>query len=621
MALKLLLLTVLASGALTAQTSEPVKLAVDASDVTRRLLHARLTFPVKPGDFRLEYPKWIPGEHGPTGPIEDLVGLRVTAGGKSLPWRRDSLDMYQFHIDVPAGVDHIEVALDQISPPETGQYSSGGSATSQLTVVSWNQLLLYPAGTPSDHLNYQATLKVPEGWRYGTALPIATESGNTIHFKPAALTTLVDSPVLAGANFRTVDLKPGGTPPVYLHLAADSERATEITPDETTHLRNLVQQAGALFGAEHYRDYHFLLTLSDHVAHFGLEHHESSDDRIAERSLVEDGPRKLAAGLLPHEYVHSWNGKYRRPAGLATGDYEHPMQGDLLWMYEGLTEYLGEILTPRSGLETPEEYREELAIMAASLDHTAGRAWRPLEDTAVAAQILYGARGDYAEYRRGVDFYPEGSLLWLEADVLIRQKSGGMQSLDDFVRAFHGPPDSGPALKPYTFAGVVAALQSVLPYDWEGFLRTRVKTVRPEAPLQGILNGGYRLIYNDTPGERWKLLETDKKVINMRYSLGAVFAEDGAVQDVALGGPSQTAGLAPAYRVIAINNRAFSSTVLHDAVQAAAKGGPLDLLVRDGDYFKTIHVNYHAGERYPHLERDNARPDVIARIIEPKSKP
>ncbi len=618
MALKFWVASVLACGSLSA---EPVKLAVDATDVTQRIIHAHLTFAVQPGDFRLEYPKWIPGEHGPTGPIEDLVGLHVTAGGKKLTWRRDSVDMYDFHIDVPVGVDHIDVALDLISAPESGQFSSGGSATSQLTVLSWNQLLLYPAGTPSDQINYEATLKLPQGWRYATALPIATESGNTIQFKQAALSTLVDSPVLAGANFRTVDLKPGGTPPVYLHLAADSQRATEITPDETTHFRNLVQQAEALFGAEHYRDYHFLLTLSDHVAHFGLEHHESSDDRIAERSLIDDGPRKLSAGLLPHEYVHSWNGKYRRPAGLATGDYDRPMKGDLLWVYEGLTEYLGEILTPRSGLQTPEEYREELAITAASLDHTAGRAWRPLEDTAVAAQVLYDARTDYAEYRRGVDFYPEGSLLWLEADVLIREKTGGKKSLDDFVRAFHGPPNTGPAVKPYTFADVVAALQSVLPYDWDGFLRSRVQTVRPDAPLQGISNGGYRLVYNETPSERWKLIEAEKKNINLRYSLGAIFAEDGLVQDVTLGGPAHKAGLAPAYRVIAVNNRAFSGTVLHDAMLAAAKGAALDLLVRDGDYFKTIHVNYHGGERYPHLERDNARPDVIARIIQAKSKP
>ena len=615
-----LFLAALGCAALGAQNSEPVKLAVDATDVTRRLIHARLTFAVKPGDFRLQYPEWIPGEHGPTGPIADLVGLKVTAGGKSLTWHRDSVDMYGFHIDVPAGVDHIDVALDLISPPETGQFSSGGSATSQLTVLSWNQLLLYPAGTPSDQMNYEATLKVPQGWRYGTALPIATESGNSIQFKRASLTTLVDSPVLAGANFRSVDLNPGGTPPVYLHLAADSARATEITPDETAHLKNLVQQAALLFGAQHYRDYHFLVTLSDHVAHFGLEHHESSDDRIAERSLIEDGPRKLAAGLLPHEYVHSWNGKFRRPAGLATGDFDHPMKGDLLWVYEGLTEYLGEILTPRSGLQTADEYRQELAMTAASLDHTAGRAWRPLEDTAVAAQVLYGARGDYAEYRRSVDYYPEGSLIWLEADVLIREKTGGKKSLDDFVRLFYGPPNSAPAVKPYTFDDIVSALHSVLPYDWNAFLRTRVQTVRPDAPLAGILNAGYRLTYNDTPSDRWKLIETEHKTINLRYALGAIFHEDGTVDDMTVGGPAQTAGLAPGYKAIAVNERAFSGPVLHDAMLAAAKGtAPLDLLVRDGDYFKTIHVNYHGGERYPHLEREADKADVLTQIIEPKA--
>jgi predicted metalloprotease with PDZ domain len=247
--------------------------------------------------------------------------------------------------------------------------------------------------------------------------------------------------------------------------------------------KNLVQEAGAIFGSRHYRDYHFLLTLSDHVAHFGLEHHESSDDRLGERAFLDESGRKVEAGLLPHEFVHSWNGKFRRPAGLATGDYQKPMKGDLLWVYEGLTEYLGEILTPRSSLITPEEFREDLAIEAAKLDRKTGRAWRPLEDTAVAAQLLYQARSDYADYRRGTDYYPEGTLIWLEADVMIRQLSKGTKSLDDFCRNFHGGPGGAPDLKPYTFDDIVAGLNAIQPYDWAGFLRTRLTSTSPHAPL------------------------------------------------------------------------------------------------------------------------------------------
>ncbi|HVW85387.1 MAG TPA: hypothetical protein VHB50_11935, partial [Bryobacteraceae bacterium] len=398
MALLKSLLPFVAITAALAQTL-PVKLSVDASEAPRRLLRTRMTFPVQSGPLSLLYPKWIPGEHGPTGPIEDLVGIRITGNGARIPWERDAVNMYEFHITVPPGVSSIDVSAEFISPPETGGFSSGGSVTSQLAVLSWNQLLLYPKGVPADQLNYQATLKVPNGWRFGTALPIDTESGNQIVFKPASLTTLIDSPVQTGANFRTVDLNPGGAIPHYLHIAADSEHATGISEETTAHYRNLVREAATLFGATHYRDYHFLYTLSNHIAHFGLEHHESSDDRTDEEALVDEDHRRLAAGLLPHEFVHSWNGKFRRPAGLATQDYNEPMKGNLLWVYEGLTEYLGEILTPRSGLSNTEDFFDSLADEAAILDKEAGRTWRPLEDTAVAAQVLYSSRSDYKDLR------------------------------------------------------------------------------------------------------------------------------------------------------------------------------------------------------------------------------
>ncbi len=599
-------------------SAQPIQLAVDATDVPRRLIHARISIPVKPGPLTLNYPQWIPGEHGPTGPIADLAGIRITASGAPVPWRRDLVDMFAFHVTVPPGATLLDVAIDFISPADSGGFSSGSSATSQLAVLNWNQFLLYPAGTPTDQINCQATLKVPKGWRYGTALPIASESGDTIQFQPSSLTTLIDSPVSTAAHYRTIDLNPGGTPPTYLNIAADSERALEISPEQVTHFRNLVKEAGALFGARHYRDYHFLLTLSDHVAHFGLEHHESSDDRIGERSLVDESARVVTSDLLPHEYTHSWNGKFRRPAGLATPDYEKPMKGELLWVYEGLTEYLGEVLTPRSGLWTPELYREHLADVAATLDNESGRQWRPLQDTATAAQVLYNSRDDYADFRRGVDYYPEGELIWLEADVTIRRLSGGAKSLNDFCRAFHGGASGAPQVKPYTFEDVVAGLNAVQPYDWAQFLHARLEGTSAHAPLGGITEGGWKLSYTDTPTALSRDEEATRKISSFWYTLGMRVNDDASVIDVRMGAPAQVAGIAPNVRVIAVNSRQYSSTLLHEAITAASKSpSPIELLVRDGEIYKTFRLDYHAGERYPHLLRNEANPDLLSEIIKP----
>ncbi len=605
--------------ALAGAQTPPIRLSVDASDAPRRLLHATMQFPVKPGPMSLLYPKWIPGEHGPTGPIEDLAGVRMTANGQPVPWRRDDVNVFEFHLDVPPGVSMLDVAIDFISPPDTSGFSSGGSITSQLAVLSWNQLLLYPKGPPADQLEYQADLKIPAGWRYGTALPIDHESGNEITFKPAPLNTLVDSPVQTGINYRTVDLSQGGPVPVYLHIAADSEGATRISDEQTQHYRNLVEEANALFGAHHYRDYHFLLTLSDHVAHFGLEHHESSDDRTDEDSLTDSGARKLDADLLPHEYVHSWNGKYRRPAGLATPDYSEPMKGELLWVYEGLTEYLGEILSPRSGLWSPQDFFGSLARDAAALDHEAGRTWRPLQDTAVAAQVLYDARNDYSDLRRSTDFYEEGTLIWLDVDVTLRTLSKGKKSIDDFCRAFAGPPSTGPELKPYTFEDVVRTLNSVQPYDWAAFLNERLNSTAPRAPLNGIINGGYNLVYTGEESEYWRTRENVRRIINLSYSLGFTVQDSGDIIDVHLNTPAFKAGLAPATRIIAVNGRQFSGSLLHEAVRDSAQSTtPVALLIKDGEYYRTVNVDYHGGEKYPHIVRDKSRPDVISEIIRPR---
>jgi predicted metalloprotease with PDZ domain len=605
----------------------PIPIRIDASDAGRRLFHVKMTMPAKPGPMTLLYPQWIPGEHGPTGPILNMVGFVVSTGGKTIPWRRDDVNMFAYHVDVPAGATAIDVVFDFISPSESSGFSSGASATTELAVISWNQLLLYPEGADPDTLQYQANLKLPGSWKFGTALPIQRESGSEIEFKPAGLATLIDSPLSAGAHFKTIELGSDRGVPHYLHIAADSDRALEASDETIQGFKNLVQEEGALFQARHYRDYHFLLTLSDHVAHFGLEHHESSDDRVGERTLIDDSERITNGFLLPHEMTHSWNGKYRRPRGLVDkeghdGGYDTPMKGDLLWVYEGLTEYLGEILTPRSALWTPEQYRDYLAITAAQLDNQYGRRWRPLEDTAVAAQLLYSAPEDYNAYRRNVDYYPEGTLIWLEADVTIRRLSNGKKSINDFCRAFHGGASGKPEMKTYTFDDVVSTLNSVQPHDWAGFFNQRIHSTSPHAPLGGVEGSGWKLTYDANRSEYWKDLEEASKIVDLTYSLGfRIRDDDGTISDVAIDGPAFKAGIGPAVKLIAVNKRQYNSTMLRETIQAAAKNGkPIELMVKSGDYYQTYTINYRGGERYPHLTRDDTKPDLLTEIITPLVK-
>ncbi len=598
-----------------------IRVSVDLTDAPHKILHSHLVIPAKPGPMTLLYPEWIPGEHGPTGPVIDMVSLKITANGQPVAWRRDSENMYAYHVTVPAGASALDVTFDQITPPDSMGFTSGASTTTELAVLNWNQVLLYPQGGPSDQIRFQANLKVPEGWRYGTALPIARETGNQIEFQPSSLTTLVDSPVSSGKHYRTIELGDDQGIKHYLHLAADSDRALEITPAQLESYKNLIKEAGALFGSRHYRSYHFLYTLSDHVASFGLEHHESSDDRVGERGLIDEASRKYNADLLPHEFTHSWNGKYRRPAGLATPDYSEPMKGDLLWVYEGLTQYIGDILTARTGLYTPEDFRDYLARETAALDRKVGRQWRPLEDTAVAAQLLYDAREDYSDLRRGVDYYDEGILIWLEADVTIRQLSKGAKSLNDFCRAFHGGPGGAPALKTYTFDDVVAGLNSVQPYDWAKFLNDRLQRIEPHAPMGGIENGGWKLTYSSTKSEIFRDFEEKWHTADFTYSIGMLVKDDGVVQDIRYDGPAKKAGITPNDKVIAVNNRRFTPGVLEDAVKKTALvSDPIELIVQNGEYFSVHRIEYRGGERYPRLERDESKPDLLSVIIAPLVK-
>jgi predicted metalloprotease with PDZ domain len=600
----------------------PITLDVDATDAPRKILHARLRIPAQPGKLTLVYPKWIPGEHGPNGPITDLVGLRMSAAGRPVEWQRDPEDMYAFHLEVPAGANAVEISLDFLFPPNAGAFSSGASATAQLVGLSWNLLTLYPKGAQTSELRYAATLRLPDGWKFGTALPLAHESAAGLEFSPVSLETLVDSPVIAGAHFRTLDLTPGAKPSHEIDIVADSAAALEIKPDDARHFSHLVAETGALFGARHYRGYHFLLTLSEHVAHFGLEHHESSDNRTWERFLIDDDLRKLWAMVLPHEMVHSWNGKYRRPAGLATPDFDQPMKGELLWVYEGLTDYLGEVLAARCGLWTNENFRESFALNAARLDRQAGRTWRPLADTTVAAQLLYLARPEGAAWRRSVDFYPEGDLIWLEADVLIRQQSQGRRSLDDFCKKFYGGEGGAPKVVPYTLDDVVAALNEIAPLDWRQFFQTRVYAANPRAPLGGIEGAGWRLAFQEALPDMLKSIEAAHKLTDLSFSLGFTLKEDGTIIDVLPGSPADKAGVSPAMKLVAVNGRRWTAAILRAAVTSAkSDAAPLELLVENEDYFKTCKLDYHDGEKYPRLERDATKPDLLAEILKPLTPP
>jgi predicted metalloprotease with PDZ domain len=484
-------------------TPPTVTIFVDATSAPRKIFHAKLQIPASAGDLTLYYPKWIPGEHAPDGPVIDLAGLKFTASGKTLKWRRDLLDGFTIHVDVPAGENEVQVELDFLSPAMfEGGFSAGSSATDKMAVISWNQVLLYPKGWKVDDLIYVATLKLPANWKFGTPLPIASTNGDNteIAFKPASLGTLVDSPVITGEFLKVVKL--ADDPLTEMDIAADSAAALEPPQEVWDHYKNLVEQANKLFGAHHYRDYHFLLSLSDHVAHFGLEHHESDDSRVDERGLVDETARKAEASLLPHEYVHSWNGKYRRPADLATPDYQQPMQDDLLWVYEGLTNYLGTVLTARSGLLTPEQSRDDLAMTAAELDHTPGRTWRNLQDTADAAPQLYFAPQAWHSWRRSVDFYDEDTFNWLWADVIIRQQSKAQrQRWTTSASSFTVLPAPPPWLKTYTFDDVVETLNEVVPYDWRGFWTERLTNHGPGAPLGGIDGSGWKLAYDESQSE------------------------------------------------------------------------------------------------------------------------
>jgi predicted metalloprotease with PDZ domain len=611
-----------AAAAAAATNTPPITLEVDARDVSHAIQHAHLTIPVRPGPLTLAYPKWIPGEHAPDGPLTQLVALEISAAGRTLPWRRDPLDAFLFRLEVPPGAGQLDVRFDYLSPPAifADGYGRTPNMTPHLLVLPFNHFILYPSGTSVEALTVKASVRLPEGWKADGALSAERSGGDTLVLPPVSLYTLIDSPILAGEYFRSVTLTSGAAG-TRVSIAADAPGDLAVSDATLAGLRRLAPEAVALFGPPHYREYVWLIALGNTLDQNGLEHHESTDIRENE-GLFTDSLRSIELRTIAHEYVHSWNGKYRRPAGLATRNYQEPMVDDLLWVYEGMTRYYGDlVLRTRSGLATPAQTRDYLAVIAATADaDRPGRTWRSLGDTATALPGYNDAPPEWSPIRRRRDYYDEMGLVWLDADTLIRESSRGTRSLDDFSRRFFAGPERAPAVRPYSRAEVITTLSAVQTRDWQAFLRARVDDISPRAPLEGISRGGWTLVYDDAPNEALSARDKVEGTDNLSLSLGLWAKPDGTVADVVHGSPVFAAGMAPGMRLISIGGRKWSGEAAREALTRAEKStGPLELIVSQGDLVRVLHVEYHGGLRNPHLVRDAARADLLSEILAPRA--
>lgn len=615
------LLIALAASSAVAQKL-PIRITADLSDAPRKLYHAEIDLPVSAGPLTLITPEWIPGTHMPAGPAAAITGVVFTTNGQPLPWRRDDVNLYEFHLAVPAGVTTLHAHLDAIVTERI---------TQKMAVLEWERLLLYPAGIPVRDIPIEPTVKIPTGWSIGTALtPTDAKSypkpaDGVLRFATTNVEQLEDSPVIAGEYFHEFALAPTVSPKHYIDVVSDYPEDAELRPALLAEIANLVREADALYASHHYNQYHFLLTLSDIAGGEGLEHGQSSDNGVSEKAYASAASQLADSDLLAHEFTHSWNGKYRRPAGLYQPDFATPQHGALLWVYEGMTEYLGNILAARSGLKTAQQYRDILATTAAELDATPGRLWRPTADTAIAASLLRGGSA-WENWRRGQDYYFEGELLWLDADTLIRKLSDNKKSLDDFQKIFLGKGgNTGPLIVPYTFDDIVAALNQVAPYDWAKFLHDRVDAINPRADIAGIERGGYRLVYRDKPSAGQFTLQQAShrgRGLSCWYSLGLSLTADGRIRDVRWNGPADKARLAPGDKLIAVDGEIFSNEALQKAIRAA-KGttDPIRLILQADKFIRTAQIDYHDGERFPALERVDGTPAYLDDIIKPLTKP
>ncbi|GBQ94118.1 hypothetical protein AA23498_1928 [Acetobacter nitrogenifigens DSM 23921 = NBRC 105050] len=604
-----------------------IDLHVVATDLDRHILSVSEHVPVpaalsaKGGDMVLLYPSWLPGNHSPTGPITQLGGLVVKVSAKTATWTRDTVDVNAFHIAVPAGAQALDVSFQTLSPitPEIGRVVM----TPAIVNVQWNQTALYPAGYYTRDIPFRTSLTLPHGWGYGTALrPDAARKGtqaaggDEVTFGVVPFNTLVDSPLFAGRYFRRIELTKTGDAPVSLDLVADRPEYLAATDEQIAVHRALVEQAQMLFGSHHYDHYDFLLALTNELGRIGLEHHQSSENSGPTGYFSKWDKTFPARDLLAHEYTHSWNGKFRRPADLWAPDFNTPQRGSLLWVYEGQTQYWGYVLAARAGLMTADQAKDAIAMVAATYDTRAGRTWRPLQDTTNDPVIAQRAALSWRSWQRSEDYYSEGQLVWLDADTLIRSLSGGKRSLDDFARAFFGVDNGSVVTRTYRFEDVVAALNGVQPYDWATFLRQRLDAVSAHAPLDGLARGGYALSYTDEPTPYIKAYEAIRKMRLFDFSIGFSINSKGMLTNVLWGGPSWKVGIAAGESIVAVNRQAYDADDLSDAIEQAKDGkAPISLLVRSGDRFRTVSIDYHGGLRYPHLVRLEGKDDVLGTIL------
>ena len=597
-----------------------VAIRVDASDTVHGVFRVHESIPVKPGALTLLYPQWIPGDHSPTGPIAMLAGLKLTANGKPLMWTRDKYNVYAFHLDVPADVTSIDAEFQYLSERAD---EADFEITDRMMSMPWSKVALYPAGYYTRGITFAPSLTLPHGWQLGTALETASTSGDTTTFKPVSFENLVDSPVYAGQYFKRVPLNPGDKAPVFMDIVADEAKDLEMTPEQLTVHRNLVKQATTLFGSHHYDHYDFLFSLSDQLAGNGTEHHQSSEDGLGADYFTAWKEAASERDLLAHEYTHSWNGKFRRPADLWTPNFNVPMGDSLLWVYEGQTQYWGFVLTARAGMWSPQEFRDGLAMVAANYERNReGFQWRTLEDTTNDPTIARREPLPYRSWQMSEDYYSGGQMMWLAVDAKLRSLTHDKSSLDDFARAFFGVENGSYVPKTYTFDDVVAALNGVVKFDWAGFLKDRAYSVNP--PLQdGLAAAGWKLVYDDKESEFQKQYdgrpESSRHLLNFTFSIGLTLTSSGKVNDVRWDGPAFKAGISTGATIVAVNGAAYTKDALNDAI-TAAKGAsqPIDLTVKYQGRFRNVAVDYHGGLQYPHLVRIEGTPDYLSEIIAAK---
>ena len=592
-----------------------LKINVDATDLAHRVFRVHETVPAQAGPLTLLYPQWLPGNHSPTGPIDKLAGLVVKANGKVIPWKRDPLNVYAFHVDVPQGANEVQVEFQFLSAQDVRQ--GRVVMTPEMLNLQWNTVSLYPAGYVASQIKAETTVTFPAGWQYGSALEMASRNGDTVTFKPIDYDDLVDSPIFAGKYFKRVDLDPGAKTPVFLNIVADDPKFLEIKPDQLKVHQNLVQQMYKLYGAHHYNHYDFLFSLSDKMSGIGLEHHRSSENGVGTGYFTEWDKNASMRDLLSHEFNHSWDGKYRRGADLSTPSFNVPMQDSLLWVYEGQTQFWGYVMAARSGLWKQDQAIDMLANVAATYDR--GRPglqqWRNIQDTTNDPIIAMRRPLPYRNFQMSEDYYSGGQMIWLDVDGKLRDLTGDKRSIDDFAKAFFGVKNGEWDVNTYTFEDVVKTLNDIAPYDWSSYLRERLDGHGPL--IGGFEANGWKLVYNDKPTEVAKAMETRAGGANLTYSLGVSMGKAGDVVDVLWDGPAFKAGLSPGMKVIAVNGKEYSSDAIKDAVAAAAKdkNQPVELLVKNFDEYKTLRIDYHDGLKYPHLERIEGKADRLSELL------